>query len=126
MRVFLSKEFEVRASSEDGIVVPGEVPEWDTQAQGPNAEYVKAVAIKRKEDSYALGVYAVEEYGIGEIVTSYGGRLVLGNNGDYLFSEHVATVMQGFEYVDGFYGAGAWPIERVQAEHCAGAALNSN
>ncbi len=93
------------------------MPEKVTLAQGSSAEYVEAVIIKRKEDIYGLGVYALEEYGIGEIVTWYSGRHVVGNDGDYLFFEHVATVTQGFEYANGFYGARAWPIERVQAEH---------
>lgn len=125
-RIFLSGHMESLASSEEGIIVPSGVPSWDTATRGSNAEFLKALSIKRQHDSHGLGAYALDEYGQDELVTWYSGRLVLGDDASYLFSQHVATLEQGFIYVDGFYGAGAWPIERVQTEHSAGPVLNSN
>ena len=48
------------------------------------------------------------------------------SEGKYLFSEHVLTIDQGFDYLDGNYGAGAWPIERLRADHCGGPVINSS
>lgn len=126
MRVFLSKEHEAQAASESGIVIPGGTPEWDIETRGSDVEHLKPLSMKRKDDSHGLGVYAVESYEIGETVTWYSGRSVFGNDGNYLFSEHVQTIAQGHQYLDGSYGSGAWPVERLQKERCAGAALNSN
>ena len=105
----------------------GGIPDWaqfvTKYQKGP--PLVNPICLRLCE-SKGLCAYAIHKYKTGEIITWYAGARISGPTGfKYVFSRHVYPTVTKHEAVDGYFGAGAWPLARVLKDKCVGAVLNS-
>ena len=125
--VFLAKEQEALAAAE-GIPQQGGVPPWANGLSGSVRRVgltpVPELRIKRLSGKKGFGVFCTNRARPGELLTYYAGRTC--ENGKYLFSKHVYPIQTNHCYVDGFYGSGAWKVERITEERSVGSVINSS
>ena len=126
--VFLSKEQEALAAG-DGICCPGGIPPW--AAEGLARRYrrvgltpVPELRIKRLEGKRGFGVFCQQPAKEHDLLTYYAGRIR--SDGKFLFSKHVYPTETFHRYIDGFYGSGAWKVERLTEERSVGSVINSS
>ena len=121
-RVFLSPVLQTLADSASGIPVPGGSIPWT--ARGKQYKNVQLKPLKICYTKHGLGVKCCVRYIEHELVTFYAGRTLL--DGLYTFSKHVYPIETFHRYCDGFYGSGAWPVDRIAREMSVGAVINSS
>ena len=119
-RVFLSPELQALADKASGIDVPGGSVPW--KARGKHLKPLKPLKICSTK--HGLGVKCCARYKANELVTFYTGRTLY--TGRYGFSKHIYPVETFHCYCEGFYGSGAWPVDRIVREMSVGAVINSS
>jgi len=124
VQVFLSDKYEALAAG-PGICCPGGVPPWAAVLSNRVCRTpLQELKIKRHSGKRGLGVFCQQPAKEHDLMTYYTGRTC--HDGKHLFSKHVYPTETYHRYVDGFYGSGAWKIERLTEERSVGSVINSS